>query len=108
MSRRWTCACGAPGVRNVGIRGYCPTCLRDLFEQFSPDAFTCNGVGLLRGRMLPEFGPLLGELECIAPDCSATWVDVPGTPCPWCRDRRHRREAWLEQDARRAVTRDVA
>jgi hypothetical protein len=99
---RWACCrCGAAGVRNLGAFGYCATHLAELFDQFDPATFSGNGVGLLTGRMLHEFGPLVGELTCNAPDCGATWADIPGAACPWCRDRRHQREGWLSEPIRR-------
>lgn len=85
----WACRhCGNPGVHNLGAHGYCAEHLSRLYRTFAEDIWQANGVGLASGRLRPEYGPLMADLECIA--CRASWVGVPGDPCLWCRDHRDR------------------
>lgn len=89
MSAPWPCwRCGLPGARNCGSRGYCGTHLAELLRTFNPAIWTTNGVGLPLGRMRPEFGPMMEDLQCVA--CGATWSGVAGTHCEWCRATRER------------------
>jgi hypothetical protein len=95
----WPCwRCGAVGSRNVGSHGYCGTHLAELFRTFDPGVWAMNGVGLPVGRLRPEFGPCMEDLECIA--CGAGWSGVAGDRCEWCRSAReavtaHQRELVL-------------
>ncbi|MBU6315707.1 MAG: hypothetical protein KGR47_04305 [Acidobacteria bacterium] len=85
--RLWDCwKCGAHGVRNVGTRGYCGIHLAELFAQFSNDPWACDGIAVTAGVARPEFGHGCTDVRCAA--CTATWVGVPGTRCPWCIRQR--------------------
>ena len=100
MIEPWQCRCGADGVRNLGGFGYCGRHLAVLYESFGPDVFSLSGVGLPVGRLRPEYGAAEAELRCCNTACGATWVGVPGDPCPWCRRAReavevHQREMLL-------------
>lgn len=83
----WPChQCGNPGVRNLGLEGWCPIHLGELYATFDPVVFALNGVGLQSGLHRPEYGPLYYDLTCCA--CGATWAGVPGESCQWC-DRQY-------------------
>lgn len=98
--------CGAPGVRNLGTEGYCAHHLAALYATFDPTLFVDHGIGFIVGAMRPDFGPTDADLACNAPNCTATWVGTPCTPCPWCDQRRAARALIFDQDhkeARRAA-----
>ena len=79
----WPCSrCGTPGVRNIAASAFCGTHLTELFDTFDPSIWAANGVGLPRGLERPEYGPGNADLTCVA--CGASWVAVPGDPCPFC------------------------
>ena len=80
--------CGNPGVRTVAASSYCSTHLAELYRSYNPEVWALNGVGLPVGRMRPEFGPLIEDLQCCA--CGATWSAVAGDRCGWCRASRER------------------
>ncbi|MEI6404083.1 MAG: hypothetical protein WCP59_18060 [Actinomycetota bacterium] len=87
----WPCdRCGAPGVRNVGTRGYCWSHSGELFARFT--TFTgMPGIGLPTGV---ADAPGVGRVRCSA--CEATWIGAPGESCDWCRrhvERLQRHEA---------------
>ena len=80
----WPCwKCGGAGSRNVGTRGYCGAHLAELFADFDPAVWSFNGVGLPCGRLRPELGAAVEDLQCVA--CSASWVGLAGDSCAWCR-----------------------
>lgn len=92
----WPCdTCGAPGIRNVGSRGYCGVHLTELYRKFAPEVFVMNGVGLQAGPMRPDWGPTFADLQCCA--CGAGWTGPIGESCWWCR-RAH--GVMLEHSAR--------
>ena len=63
----WPChRCGAPGVKNLGARGWCGRHLAGLYARFDPAVFRLNGVGLPAGVNRPEYGPDACELRCVA------------------------------------------
>lgn len=102
----WSCGiCGAPGVRNIGISGWCPVHLAELYATFDPAVFQVPGVGLQVGQAHRELGPLHADLCCTV--CGATWVGVVGEPCMFCEarltaTRDHQRELLLRPpDVRR-------
>ena len=93
----WPChACGEPGARNIGTRGYCDEHLAALLDTFHSRRL--HGFGTRAGLERPEHGPGYADLVCTA--CSATWVGRPGDPCVWCERSRealfaHQRELLL-------------
>jgi hypothetical protein len=85
----WPCTkCGADGVRNIGIEGWCAHHLEELYATFDRSVFAFAGVGLQNGPLRPDWGPHYANLACNA--CGATWTGVTGEPCGWCR-RTHQR-----------------
>lgn len=83
MSDRWPCStCGADGVRDIGSRGYCGAHLVELLRSFDPAAFSI-GVGLSCGRLRPDMGTTMEDLQCLR--CQATFTGVAGAHCWWCR-----------------------
>ncbi len=102
------CRCGSAGVRTVAADSYCSTHLAELYRSYNPEVWALNGVGLPIGRMRPEYGPMIEDLECIA--CGAGWSSVAGARCEWCRASRerliaHQRDLLLKvPDDRREAT----
>ena len=88
----WPCRCGADGVRNLGVHGYCATCLGELLASFDPSVFQLSGVWLQDGPMRPDIGPGWAECRCLA--CGATATTVVGMACGWCIAARERMAAW--------------
>ena len=87
--RPWRCStCGAPGIRNVFARGYCPAHLAELYRTFSPAVWKLQGVGVQDGPRRPEVGPEYAELICIA--CGATWIGALFERCDWCAEALER------------------
>lgn len=89
--------CGASSARRLGRDRYCSTHLDELYATFTPRPFA--GVGLQRGLLQPDWGPLHAELVCST--CGASWVAPIGSPCPWCRRAHellleHQRQLTLE------------
>jgi len=79
----WPCStCGAPGVKNLGTKGYCAAHLTDLYRMFDVEVWNGRGIGLQAGPRRPDHGPEFAELECAV--CSATWVGTLFEPCGWC------------------------
>lgn len=87
---RWPCAaCGAPGVRNLGSRGYCAGHLTELYQTVGAEAWLWSGGGVgLPELRRPDRGDGMYEVRCSA--CSASWVGPAFGRCAWC-------QAWLEQ-----------
>lgn len=89
----WPCsACGEPGWRNLGSRGYCRRHLAELLASFDVDVFGMEGFGVQAGPMRPDHGPDDCELECVV--CSARWVGVLLASCPWCAATLERMVGW--------------
>jgi hypothetical protein len=85
----WPCStCGAPGIRNLGTRGYCGGHLAEVYRRFSPEVWKLRGIGLQDGARRPDHGPECMELRCVA--CGATWVGPMLEHCYWC-ERSHAR-----------------
>jgi hypothetical protein len=87
----WPCdQCGAPGVRNIGTRGYCWVHAGELFARFT--TFTgMPGIGLPTG--LADM-PGVGRVQCSA--CEASWIGTIGESCDWCQrhlDALHHHQA---------------
>lgn len=79
----WPCStCGADGVRDIGVRGYCAVHLEQLYATFDRSVFAFRGVGVQHGATRNDFGPHYVDLQCNA--CEATWVGVVGDACEWC------------------------
>jgi len=85
----WPChACDAPGLKNLGTRGYCEAHLEAFLGPIRwriMDGYGLSGVGRLRGVLRPEYGPLVGDLECTT--CKATWTGQVGMACEWCEQQ---------------------
>lgn len=74
--------CGAPGVRDLGVHGYCDAHLDALYSTFNPDRFTIPlGIGI---TWYPAVGwpPGWRTLRCTV--CAASWVGPLGEGCGWC------------------------
>jgi hypothetical protein len=76
MPAPWPCsACGAPGVKNLGRRGYCIRHLCAFVAKLPLKTFGGVGVGV----------PTPSDAELLACNlCSATWYGPALEHCPWC------------------------
>lgn len=83
--------CGAHGVKDLGIRGYCGLHLAQLYARFAPETFDGIGVGIPADNA--ELDQHLETLlTCNV--CEATWYGRPVTDCTWCLDAVARMVEW--------------
>jgi hypothetical protein len=92
----WPCSCGAPGVRNLGTKGYCGAHLAALYRKFPAEVWALDGIGLQAGPRRPDYGPEYVELECCA--CGAGWIGALLEACPWCAELRARMLEWQAEN----------
>jgi hypothetical protein len=80
----WPCSeCGAPGIRNLGARGYCMAHLTEVWRLIRPEVWLTEGGGHgLPELMRPDHGEGFAELTCSC--CGASWVGAAFARCPWC------------------------
>ncbi len=96
----WPCtACGAPGYRNLGTEGYCPTHYAEVVASFDPANTPTRGRGMPGRTINPD------DLTCIA--CGYQWVGTIGELC-WRCDRWHElAPQWQVKDLERRPDIDV-
>lgn len=94
MTDLWHCwVCDAPGIRNIGINGYCATHLTDLLDTFDPSNFAFAGVGRFVAHGTDEYNQPGDILRCNA-EPSHTWVGIVGEPCRFCVSLAEARLQW--------------